>query len=209
MDHFPLIAAERNRLAHSPAAERNAEPILAKLRCVLPITGQALEIASGTGQHAVRFASALSGIEWLPSDTDPEALRAIRARVERAGLPNLRPPVTLDVQTREWPLDHADAILCVNLLHIAPWAAMRGLLTGAARCLPSGGVLAIYGPFRIAGEHTAESNARFDVHLRARDPQWGIRDVEDVAATATEHGLDHDETIALPANNHLLVFRQR
>ncbi|MDZ7787129.1 MAG: DUF938 domain-containing protein [Halofilum sp. (in: g-proteobacteria)] len=196
-------------LPHSPAAERNAEPILAQLRRVLPATGRVLEIASGTGQHAVHFAGALEGVEWQPSDTDPEALRTIGARVEQADLPNLRPPLTVDVQAREWPLDHADAIVCVNLLHISPWTATRGLLAGAARCLPRGGVLAIYGPFKISGTHTAESNARFDADLRARDAQWGIRDIADVAATATEHGLDHEETIALPANNHLLVFRRQ
>ncbi|MEF8834340.1 MAG: DUF938 domain-containing protein [Halofilum sp. (in: g-proteobacteria)] len=196
-------------IPHSPAAARNAEPILAQLRRILPATGRVLEIASGTGQHAVHFASALKGVEWQPSDTDPEALRTIRARVEQAALSNPRPPLTLDVQAAEWPLEHADAIVCVNLLHIAPWAATRGLLAGAARCLPPAGVLVIYGPFRIAGEHTAESNARFDADLRARDAQWGIRNIRDVAATATEHGLNHEETIALPANNHLLIFRQR
>ena len=196
-------------LPHSPAAERNAQPILAQLRRVLPTTGRVLEIASGTGQHAVHFAGALDGVEWQPSDTDPEALRTIRARVEQASLTNLRPPVTLDVQATEWPLDHADAIVCVNLLHISPWTATRGLFAGAARCLPAGGVLAIYGPFKISGTHTAESNARFDADLRARDAQWGIRDIADVAATAEDHGFDHEEIIALPANNHLLVFRRQ
>lgn len=196
-------------LPRSPAAERNAEPILGQLQRLLPARGRVLEIASGTGQHAVQFAYALGGIEWQPSDTDPDALRAVRIRAERATLPNLRAPVKLDVEAREWPIAHADAIVCVNLLHISPWSATQGLLAGAGRCLPAGGILAVYGPFRFAGEHIAESNARFDTDLRARNPSWGIRDVADVTAVASDHDLDHEETIALPANNHLLVFRRR
>lgn len=196
-------------LPHSPAAERNAEPILDQLRRLLPARGRVLEIASGTGQHAVQFACALRGVEWQPSDTDPHALQVIRIRADRAALPNLLPPVELDVESREWPVEHADAILCVNLMHISPWSATEGLLTGAGRCLPAGGILTVYGPFRFAGEHIAESNARFDTDLRARNPSWGIRDVADVTAIASDHGLDHEDTIALPANNHLLVYRRR
>lgn len=207
--HFSLDSNGDPELPHSPAAERNAEPILAQLRRLLPASGRVLEIASGTGQHAVHFASALSGIEWQPSDVDPDALKAVRIRVDHAGLPNLRPPVELDVEARDWPLERADAILCVNLLHISPWSATKGLIAGAARCLPAGGILAVYGPFRFAGEHIADSNARFDADLRSRHASWGIRDVADVAAIASDHGLDHQETIALPANNHLLVFRRR
>lgn len=207
--HFPLDTDSDPELPQSPAAERNAEPILGQLRRLLPASGRVLEIASGTGQHAVHFASALHGIEWQPSDTDPDALQAVRIRARRAALPNLLPPVELDVQAPEWPVAHADAIVCVNLLHISPWSATEGLLAGAARCLPDGGVFVVYGPFRFAGEHTAESNARFDADLRSRDTSWGIRDVADVAAIASGHGLDHEETIALPANNHLLVFRRQ
>ncbi len=195
-------------LPSSPAAERNAQPILDELRRVLPARGRVLEIASGAGQHAVHFASALDGIEWQPSDTDPVALRAMRIRADRAGLPNLQPPVELDVESRKWPVEQADAIVCVNLLHISPWSATEGLLAGAGRCLPAGGILTVYGPFRFAGEHVAQSNARFDADLRARNPSWGIRDVADVTAIASDHGLAHEETIALPANNHLLVFRR-
>ncbi|WP_245675793.1 DUF938 domain-containing protein [Halofilum ochraceum] len=196
-------------LPHSPAAERNAAPIIEQLRRLLPSRGRVLEIASGTGQHAVQFAQALGGVEWQPSDTDPRALQAVRIRAERAALPNLLPPVELDVEASAWPLAHAEAIVCVNLLHVSPWSATEGLLAGARRCLPAGGILVVYGPFRFSGEHIAESNARFDADLRAREPSWGIRDVDEVAATASGHGLDHDETIALPANNHLLVFRRR
>ncbi len=207
--HFSLETGSDPDLPQSPAAERNAAPILAQLRRLLPASGRVLEIASGTGQHAVHFASALNGIEWQPSDTDPDALRAIRMRADRAALPNLQQPVELNVESREWPVAHADAIVCANLLHISPWPATEGLFAGAGRCLPAGGVLVVYGPFRFAGEHTAESNARFDADLRSRDTSWGIRDVADVAAIASAHGLDHEETIALPANNHLLVFRRR
>jgi SAM-dependent methyltransferase len=206
---FPLHDGSAPELPHSPAAQRNAEPILAELRRLLPPSGRILEIASGTGQHAVGFANALPRLEWQPSDVDPRALETVRTRVERAGLSNLHPPVYLDVEAGEWPVQGADAVVCVNLLHIAPWSATRGLLAGAARCLSAGGVLLIYGPFRVAGEHTAPSNARFDADLRARNTAWGIRDSADVAAIARAHGLDHEDTIALPANNHLLVFRRR
>lgn len=209
IQHFAPGTDADPGLPHSPAAERNAEPILAELRRLLPASGRVLEIASGTGQHAVHFASALSGIEWHPSDADPDALQAVRTRVDRADLPNLQSPVELNVQTREWPLAHAEAIVCVNLLHISPWSATEGLFAGVGRCLSGGGVLAVYGPFRLEGRHTAESNARFDAELRSRDPSWGIRDIADVAATASDHGLGHEETIALPANNHLLVFRRQ
>ncbi len=208
MRQFPLDTGSDPELPQSPAAERNAEPILAQLRRLLPASGRVLEIASGTGQHAVHFASALNGVEWQPSDTDTAALQAIRVRVDRAALPNLQQPMALDVQAREWPVAHADAIVSVNLLHVSPWSATEGLLAGAGRCLPAGGILVVYGPFRFAGEHIAESNARFDADLRSRDPSWGIRDVADVAATACEHDLDHEDTIALPANNHLIVFRR-
>lgn len=196
-------------LPHSPAAERNAAPILTQLQRLLPARGRVLEIASGTGQHAVHFATALSDLEWQPSDAAPDALQAIRIRATRAGLPNLRPPMELDVEAPDWPLAHADAIVCANLLHISPWHATEGLLAGAGRILHAGGPLAIYGPFRIDGRHTASSNARFDTDLRARDESWGIRDTTDMAAAASAHDLAHEETIALPANNHLLIFRRR
>ena len=207
MHHCSLEPGDADRLPCSPAAERNAEPILGVLRRLLPARGRVLEIASGTGQHAVQFARALPDLEWQPSDSDTAALSTVQARVDRAGLANLASPVALDVGRVEWPVGVVDAIVCVNLLHIAPWAATQGLLGGAGRLLPPGGPLAVYGPFRRDGEHTADSNARFDADLRARDPRWGIRDIADVVTEAAAHGLQHEETLALPANNHVLVFR--
>lgn len=209
MQPHPFATGSDPDLPYSPAAERNAEPILAQLRRLLPASGRVLEIASGSGQHAVHFAHALPGMDWQPSDADPKALQTIRTRVARAGLRNLQSPVELDVEARDWPLAYAHAIVCVNLAHISPWGATEGLLTGARRMLPAGGLLVVYGPFRIDGQHIASSNARFDADLRARDPHWGIRAVGDVAAAASVQGLAHEQTIALPANNHLLIFRRR
>ena len=208
MDHFSLASGKDEPLPRSLAAERNAEPILAVLRERLPPGGRVLEIASGTGQHAVHFAQALSELSWQPSDTEGEALSTIRTRVGRAELPNLAAPVELDVRAPDWPVTAADAIVCANLLHISPWEATEGLVAGAGRLLPSGGLLMVYGPFRRDGQHTAESNARFDAQLRARDDRWGIRDIKEVAECAAAHGLQHEETIAMPANNHILVFRR-
>ena len=207
MDHCSLTDAGSGDLPHSPAAARNAEPILAELQRLLPASGRVLEIASGTGQHAVHFATHLPALRWQPSDTDADALGYLHARVARAELSNLAKPIELDTRASEWALEQADAIVCINLLHIAPWEATLGLLAGAGRLLPAGGVLVIYGPFRIGGAHTAASNARFDADLHARDPRWGIRELEAVATHAAEQGLEHTETCALPANNHVAVFR--
>ncbi len=191
---------------HSPAAERNAAPILRVLQQHLPRSGWVLEIASGTGQHAVHFAHALPGITWQPTDVDAAALASIRAWRANGGPTNLQPPCELDVTAAQWPLEAADGIVCVNLLHIAPWPVTEGLMRGAARLLPLGARLLVYGPFRVDGQHTAQSNARFDADLRARDPSWGIRDIDAVAATAMAQGMHHIETIAMPANNRMLVF---
>lgn len=193
---------------HSPAAARNAEPILAVLRDWLPAAGEVLEIASGSGEHAVHFARALPGLTWRPSDPDPEARRSIDAWRAHAGLANVAAPLALDVTVTPWPPARADAIVCINLLHISPWAATEALMAGAARVLPAGGRLLVYGPFRVDGAHTAESNARFDAALRARDPSWGVRDSAEVAACAQAHGLALVDTRALPANNRMLVFER-
>ena len=206
MDPSSFTPGADDPLPHSPAAERNADPILEVLRDRLPANGRVLEIASGTGQHAVHFARNLPGLSWQPSDTDAKALDAVRARVEQVALANLSAPITLDVCAPDWPITAADAIVCANLLHISPWEATEGLLAGAGRILPPGGLLFVYGPFRQDGRHTAESNARFDAQLQARDFRWGIRDVADVAARAAAQGLLHEETIAMPANNHVLLF---
>jgi SAM-dependent methyltransferase len=190
---------------HAPAADRNSAPILAVLDRVLPEVGLVLEIASGTGQHAVYMARALTGIEWQPSDPDASARASIAAWRDEAALPNLRAPIELDV-CAPWPIDRADAIVCINMLHISPWAAAEALFEGAARTLPGGGVLYTYGPYRIDGA-TAPSNDAFDQSLRARKPAWGVREVRELERIAT--GFVLEEIVAMPANNHSLVWRRR
>lgn len=202
-------AANPTDRLQAPAAERNREPILAVLREVLPERGTVLEIASGTGQHAVHFAAALPGIDWQPSDPEPRSRRSIAAWVAQAGLPNLRAPLALDVRAEPWPVDAVDAVVCINMIHIAPWAAAVALVNGAARRLPAGGVLLLYGPYRRAGAHTAPSNAEFDAQLRARDAEWGVRDLEAVVALAEAAGLELERVVAMPANNLSVVLRRR
>ena len=191
---------------HSPAAERNREPILEVLRRVLPPRGVALEIASGTGQHAAHFAAALPGWTWQPSDPSPDALASIAAWC--AGLPNVLPPVRLDVHDDVWAGGPArvDAIYVANLLHIAPWSACAALMAGAARHLAPHGLLMVYGPFVERDVPTAPSNLAFDADLRARDPAWGLRALDDVDARAHRAGLRRRERVTMPANNLLLVY---
>jgi SAM-dependent methyltransferase len=191
----------------SPSVARNREPILAVLRRVLPAGGIVLEIASGTGEHAMHFAAALPELTWQPTDRDPEARRSIAARRAAAVLPNLLPPLELDAAAPSWPVERADAIVAINMIHIAPWSAAEGLMAGAARLLAPGGILYLYGPYKENGRHTAPSNAAFDASLRARDPEWGVRDVGAVAELAARHGLALAERVAMPANNLSLVFR--
>lgn len=192
----------------SPSTARNRDPILAVLRRVLPPRGLVLEIASGTGEHAVHFAGSLPARTWQPSDVDPDARVSIAAWRDQAALPNLRPVLALDVTAEPWPVAHVDAIVCINMIHIAPWAATEALLSGAGRHLSAGGVLFLYGPFRRDGRHTAPSNAAFDDDLRRRDPAWGVRDLEEVAALARRNGLDLKEIVAMPANNLSVVFKR-
>ncbi|TDV34450.1 uncharacterized protein DUF938 [Paraburkholderia caballeronis] len=193
----------------APAAERNAAPILDVLRRALPPTGLVLEIASGTGQHAAFFSAALPAIEWQPSDADPRARASISAWRAHSGLANLREPLDLDVRHLPWPVGAADAIVCINMIHIAPWAATEALMEGAGALLGAGGVLVLYGPYRRHGEHTAPSNAAFDEDLRMRNPTWGVRNIEAVEALAAAAGFDSEPCIAMPANNFSLVFRKR
>ncbi|RME24928.1 MAG: DUF938 domain-containing protein [Deltaproteobacteria bacterium] len=194
-----------------PAPLRNRDPILDVLRRVLP--GPApqdrlvLEIAAGTGQHAVYFAAALPWLRWLPTDPDPAAVASIAAWRDEAGLANLLDPVALDV-TQPWPVDAADAVYCCNMLHIAPWPCTLALLDGARSVLPTGAPLVVYGPFQRGGRHTAPSNAAFDRSLRERDPRWGVRDLDVVAAEARSRGLALDEVVPMPANNLTVVFRR-
>ena len=201
-----------SELPHSPAADRNKDAILAILRGLLGGRGTALEIASGTGQHVAAFAAALKDWVWQPTDADPAMLAVIAARTAQAGLDQVRPPLLLDVTAPEWPSGAApfaqrfEAIYCANMLHIAPWEACGGLMRGAARYLAPAGVLITYGPYFEDGVATAPSNLAFDESLRARDPAWGIRRLQDVAAEAGRAGLVLRERHAMPANNLLLVF---
>jgi SAM-dependent methyltransferase len=190
---------------HAPATLRNREPIREVLARELPAHGTVLEIASGTGEHAVAFAAAFPQLAWQPSDPSRAALASIAAWRAGAQLANLRAPIELDASAAAWPIAQADAIVCINMVHISPWQATLGLFAGAARVLPPGGLLYLYGPFRFAGAALAASNAEFDRSLRARDPRWGVRDVDDVVAAAA--GFTLREAIAMPANNHSLVFR--
>ncbi|MCJ2015402.1 DUF938 domain-containing protein [Methylobacterium sp. J-076] len=192
----------------APAVARNREAILAVLRRVLPSGGTVLEVAAGSGEHAVYFARALPESTWQPSDPEPVALRSIAAHARAAGLPNLRDPIALDAAAAEWPVVQAAAIVCINMVHIAPWSAAEGLFAGAGRLLPAGAPLVLYGPFREEGVPTAPSNEAFDADLRARDPRWGLRTVEAVGRLAASRGLTFGERVAMPANNLILVYRK-
>jgi len=192
----------------SPSVARNREPILAVLRTALPSQGLILEVASGTGEHAVHFAAALPGLRWQPTDRDPEAIRSIAAHRARARLPNLLPPLELDASSPIWLVARADAVVSINMIHIAPWAAADGLMAGAGRVLPPRGALYLYGPFKEDGRHTAPSNAAFDASLRAHNPDWGVRDLGEVAELARRYGLELVARVAMPANNLSVVFRR-
>ncbi len=194
---------------HSPAPERNREPILSVLREVLPRSGTLLEVAAGTGQHAVYFAPAFPGLVWQPTDVEPANLASIEAWRAESPHPNLRPPLPLDASADTWPVDAADAVLCINMIHISPWAACQGLLRGAARVLPSGGPLVLYGAYFVEGRPTAPSNLAFDASLRAQNPEWGVRELGAVSAEASLHGLELDRVVEMPSNNLTVVFRKR
>ena len=195
-------------LPTSPPAERNKQPIADVLARVLPQAGVVLEIASGTGQHAEHFARAFPALTWQPSDPDVNALAALAERVRRAALPNLRAPIELDVHEPP-PLGGIAAVLCCNMIHIAPWSACAALVLEAERWLASGAPLVLYGPFKRGGEHTAASNAAFDADLRRRNPEWGVRDLDDVVALARRHSLELAEVVAMPANNLTVVLRRQ
>jgi cyclopropane fatty-acyl-phospholipid synthase-like methyltransferase len=191
---------------YSEACERNRGPILGVLREVLGDRSKVLEIGSGTGQHAVHFAAGLPHLIWQPSDI-ADHLSGIRAWCDEAALPNLRPPIELDLNAEPWPDTGADAVFSANTLHIVAWEEVRTLFERIGRMLPRDGVLAIYGPFAYGGRHTSQSNARFDLMLRERDPRSGIRKFEGVDALARAHGLVLDRDVAMPANNRMLVWR--
>ena len=196
------------------SADRNRDDILVVLRDVMPDQGSILEIASGAGKHAVRFAEEFAPRVWQPSEYDPDRINAMRARFSGLDLPNLRDPVLLDARAESWPVEAGWAdlpirmIYNVNMIHIAPWEAGLGLLAGAGKLLAPGGVLYLYGPYRVGGAHTGPGNVAFDQSLRARDPSWGIRDLDDVTAAAAAHGLQRAAVIAMPADNLSVVFRR-
>ena len=202
------MSSESDPHIYRPHVARNREPILAVLRRVLLARGLVLEIASGSGEHAAYFAKELSALTWQPSDPDAAALASIAAHRADVDLPNLLAPLHLDVTAMNWPIGRADVVVCNNMIHISPWAATEGLIAGAERVLAAGGILFLYGPYKIGGRHTAPTNQAFDEDLRSRNPEWGIRDLADVTALAQRHGFAAPETIEMPANNLSVIFRR-
>jgi len=195
----------------SPAAQRNTAAIaevLAEYVQFTPEAGLMLEIASGSGEHVLAFARRWPGLIWQPTDRDPDALASIDAWAAEAGLANVRPALLLDVERGPWPIPAAQAVICINLVHIAPWSACEALMRGAGAVLPRGAPLFLYGAMKVGGQFTADSNAAFDRSLRARDPAWGVRDLEAVEAEALANGLRLVRTVAMPANNFSLVFER-
>ncbi|NML11372.1 DUF938 domain-containing protein [Sphingobium sp. AR-3-1] len=204
----PAVAGQKDLRRYAPATTRNRDAIVAVLRDAFPSSGLVLEVASGSGEHAVHFAVAFPALDWQPSDPDPAALASIAVWRAEADLPNLHPPIQLDA-AGDWPIAQADAILCINMIHISPWDSTLGLLKGAGQALPPGGLLYLYGPYIRDGVDTAPSNLAFDASLKARDPRWGLRRLEDVVAAADAQGLALDQLIDMPANNLSLFFRRR
>lgn len=197
-------------MPHAPATARNRGPIRDVLASLLPASGTVLEIASGTGEHAVWFAGEFGHLTWRPSEPDTALREAIAARVVASGLANLEPPVEIRAEEPDWNIAGGDiaAIVCVNMTQVAPWAAIEGLFVGAARVLASGGLLYLYGPFMRGGRHTARSNEAFDGALRRRDPDWGVRDIDDLDALAESAGLGSAEIVEMPADNFSLIYRK-
>lgn len=213
-DGRPPVALEQrgvseDRRMFSPSAARNSAPVLAMLERVLPARGLVLEIGCGTGEHAVCFAEAMPALTWQPSDPDPDSRMSTASWTRLKALSNVLPPLDIDVSAEAWSHGQAvplDAIVSLNMVHIAPWTATLGLFAGAGRLLRPGGVLVLYGPFMRDGVHTAASNAAFDASLKSRDPSWGLRDIADLARVAEAAGLELREIVDMPANNMSLVF---
>lgn len=199
---------DQTPLRRAPAVARNRDPILDVLRSALPAEGLVLEVASGTGEHVIHFAQAFPRLEWQPSDPSGEARRSIAAWIEATAAVNVRPPLALDAVADPWPIRAADAILCINMIHISPWPATEGLMKAAGLLLPAGGLLYLYGPYRREGRHTAPSNAAFDADLRARNQDWGVRDIEAVIGEAKANGLTLDRIVEMPSNNLSLLLRR-
>jgi SAM-dependent methyltransferase len=193
----------------APAAERNRQPILDVLRRVLPPKGLVLEVASGTGQHAIFFTEHLPALRWQPTDASAEALESIGAWVDEVARENLLHPLELDVRRPEWPVTKADALVCINMIHISPWETTEALFRGASELLDEGSPLITYGPYRLHGAHTAPSNAAFDESLRSRDARWGVRDIDELSELARKTGFALEERVGMPANNMTLVWTKK
>ena len=204
---LPGEAASDADKRHAPATMRNRDAIAAVLADELPPAGLALEVASGSGEHVVYFAARFPDLQWQPSDPDGAALASIAAWTREARCSNVRPPLLLDASAADWPVARADAMLCINMVHISPWAATLGLMAGAGRLLAAGAPLILYGPFVEDDVPTAPSNVEFDASLRARDAAWGLRNTRDVSAAAAAHGLRLARCVAMPANNLMLIYR--
>ncbi len=204
---------------YAPATDRNRQYILEVLQQTLPDRGTVLEIASGTGEHAVYFAPRLKPLQWLPSDPDPTRRASIAAWGDTMPSENLQPPIALDASEPVWTVEThppdslqnvpISAIVNINMIHISPWSACLGLMAGASRILPSGGILYLYGPYKRGGEHTAPSNESFDISLRSQNPEWGVRDLDEVIAVARERDLQFVKTVEMPANNLSVVFQRK
>ena len=202
-----LSTSDDGRLA-SPSAARNREAIAEALAQVLPQEGLVLEVGSGTGEHVVHFARVMPHLAWQPTEQDEACLRSISAWVAVEAQANVRQPVFLDVASAQWPIAAVDVIISINMIHIAPWSAAQALLRGASSILPAGGLLCLYGPYRVAGKHTSASNRAFDAELRAMNSEWGVRDLDAVSSEASAFNLDLERTIQMPANNLIAVFRK-
>jgi hypothetical protein len=188
------------------AGNRNKEHVARALRGLLPASGLVLEVASGTGQHVAHFARCFPELSWQPTDADDGGFESIQAWTDREGLQNVQPPLRLDTREPDWPVDAAAAVLCLNMVHISPWASTEGLMAGAARLTGGNGPLILYGPFSVEGNHVADSNVAFNASLKARNPDWGVRDVRELGDLANRHGLTLLEQIPTPVNNFTLLF---
>ena len=194
---------------HAPATARNSLPLADVLARELPERGLVLELASGSGEHAVFLAQRFPALDWQPSDVDTAALASTAAWAKDAELANLRPPIALDAASSDWPIDHADAVLCVNMVHISAWEATIGLFRGSSQCLTDGAPILLYGPYLVADVETAPSNLAFDRSLKQRDPAWGLRNLADIDRLAAEFGFVRSSRYAMPANNLTLVYRKK
>ncbi|MEO1167350.1 MAG: DUF938 domain-containing protein [Pseudomonadota bacterium] len=204
-DHDDCNDARR----HASATLRNRDAILAVLERILPADGRVLEIASGSGEHIVHFAKWFPQLQWQPSDPDPASRASIAAWMAESGTANILPVIDLDAAKADWPVHTVDAILCINMIHISPWAATQGLLAGAARLLPVGRPLYLYGPFHMPGRETSPSNMDFDRGLQGRNPEWGLRNMADIESAARDRGFAIEEIVDMPANNLSVILKKR